>query len=203
MLCLSLALKQLIPEFHDLEPLFHFVHDFVGQEFWKGQAGWFISDQYGSSWGCRLHSKTVSPFMSGVLGLPGLYLYSASHPLRPSACGLSISRTVVSGLQKPRAQAACPSWAGSWRPTVLSVPVVKAALVQFRFKGKGARTDFPMERGSKALQLSLILHTPWFLAVLVSGVFWESDEGYRKCTVTSFYMQFWWNHLPWRLECLK
>lgn len=94
MLWLSLALKQLIPDFHDLKPLFHFVHDFVGQEFWKEnivpvilhrfittlrEIGGSISDRFGSSWGCRVQLQSGFSFhISGALVLLGLsfFLYS-------------------------------------------------------------------------------------------------------------------------------
>lgn len=43
MVQLSLAVKPTSLIFRDLKHLFYLVHDFVGQKFWRGSTGWFIS----------------------------------------------------------------------------------------------------------------------------------------------------------------
>lgn len=74
--------------------------------------------------------------------------------------------------------------------------------------GEGRENPFP--HGRRVKVFTAFFSSPclaffffFFLAVLASGVFWESSEVYRKHTLPTFYMHFWYNHLPWRCENLK
>ena len=137
-----------------LEPLYHVIHDVVGQELWKG----WLDD-----------SSLLSLAAAGPAGSTQIW-FLRSHQV-PWCCLASLS------LQHRILWVFCVRWEPLMdhilrapaprclhclsRPSLELVPsvlLVKAAVVQFRSVGRGEKTHFPVEGGSKALQLSSVLH---------------------------------------------